>query len=328
MSASIKLRLGNLFDGPTDLIVLPCSTGGTVSDFVARSLKYYRLPQQPASLKLGDIYVVPFEGGRDIAQYVAFAASVHAYTSDAGAIFRIGSALGSFTASNASVRAVSSPLLGARAGGMQSEVVVDSLHRGFVGKASPNATLTISILHKQVYNRFAGKARTPGRGAPVRVFISYTGGENERIIWVEKLANFLRNEGVETRLDRWNLMLGADLPQWMANELKLADKVLIISDERYAEKADGRLGGVGWETMLIQGDMMMSSSQSATNNPKYILIVCSDDVSLGTPVYLRTKYALHWHARASEASMRDDLLRNLYAISSEPQIGSPQIFLA
>jgi hypothetical protein len=39
-----------------------------------------------------------------------------------------------------------------------------------------------------------------------------------------------------------------ELPQWMCNELDLADKVVIVSDEAYAEKADGHLGGVGWET--------------------------------------------------------------------------------
>jgi hypothetical protein len=52
MSASVNLWLGNLFDGPTDLIVLPCSTAGTVSEFVANSFKHYRLPQQSAWLKL------------------------------------------------------------------------------------------------------------------------------------------------------------------------------------------------------------------------------------------------------------------------------------
>src|SRR5271165_1513144 len=98
------------------------------------------------------------------ASSTAFAGSVHAHTSDADAIFRIGSALGSFTASNASVRAVSSPLLGAGAGHLRSEGVLDSLRRGFVGKASPNATLTISILHKQVYDRFAGEALASGGG--------------------------------------------------------------------------------------------------------------------------------------------------------------------
>jgi hypothetical protein len=46
-----------------------------------------------------------------------------------------------------------------------------------------------------------------------------------------------------------------DLQQWMSNELSMADKVLVVCDEVYKRKADGRLGGVGWETMIIQGDI-------------------------------------------------------------------------
>jgi hypothetical protein len=35
MAGFVKLRLGDLFAGPADLIVLPCSTGGTITRFVA-----------------------------------------------------------------------------------------------------------------------------------------------------------------------------------------------------------------------------------------------------------------------------------------------------
>ena len=34
MGGIVKLRLGDLFDGPSDLIVLPCSTIGTVTGFI------------------------------------------------------------------------------------------------------------------------------------------------------------------------------------------------------------------------------------------------------------------------------------------------------
>jgi hypothetical protein len=46
-----------------------------------------------------------------------------------------------------------------------------------------------------------------------------------------------------------------DLQQWMCNELSMARKVVVVCDESYKQKADGRLGGVGWETMIIQGDI-------------------------------------------------------------------------
>jgi H-type lectin domain len=53
MTATVKLRLGNLFDGPSDLIVLPCSTVGTVTGFVARSLVHHSIPHPREGLRRG-----------------------------------------------------------------------------------------------------------------------------------------------------------------------------------------------------------------------------------------------------------------------------------
>jgi hypothetical protein len=324
MPATVKLRLGNLFDGPTDLVVLPCSSAGTVTNFVVRSLRQYSLPTPPAAMKLGDIHVAPFVGGDNIAQYVAFAASVHQMKSSPEAINRIGQSLGEYTGSNSSVRAVSAPLLGAGAGGIQSELVVEELRKGFVAKASPNAMLTISVLHRSVYDRFATHQPASARKKPLRVFISYTATDDGHTKWVEDLATFLRVHGIESRLDRWHLRKGMDLPQWMCNEVKLADKVIIVSNEQYAAKADGRLGGVGWETMLIQGDV----AALPPNTVKYVMVVRSDDFTAGTPMYLKTKYAIHWPRKADEAQLRDGLLRDLFEVALEPEVGAPPVFLA
>ena len=67
MASNVKLRLGNLFDGPSDLIVLPCSTSGTITGFVARSLVDYRIPHPSVGMKLGSVEFMPFEGGENIA---------------------------------------------------------------------------------------------------------------------------------------------------------------------------------------------------------------------------------------------------------------------
>ena len=58
-----------------------------------------------------------------------------------------------------------------------------------------------------------------------------------------------------------------DLPQFMTNELMLAERVLIISNEKYAAKANGRHGGVGWESMSIQGDMAHPPQGTRNWNP-------------------------------------------------------------
>ena len=45
-------------------------------------------------MKLGDVEIMPFEGGEDIAQFVAFAASVKSYTSSPHAVQSIGAVNG------------------------------------------------------------------------------------------------------------------------------------------------------------------------------------------------------------------------------------------
>ena len=309
MAATVRLRLGNLFDGPSDLIVLPCSTAGTVTGFVARSLEHYSLPHPREVMKLGEIEVMPFEGGENIAQYVAFAASVRAMSSSTTVIESIGGALGQVTREQPTVRSIAAPLLGAGAGGLQSERVVAALKAGFCTTADPAACLVVHVLHKEVFERLRGH-REAIRGdakRSLRVFITHTSMTGEAIEWVKQLVLYLIDHGVQARLDKFHLRRGMDLPQWMCNELALADKVIVVCDENYKRKADGRLGGVGWETMIIQGDL----ANLPPDSTKYQVVVRAKDISEGLPLYLRTRYA--FHAPPSDPSMtfREELLREL-----------------
>src|SRR5262249_58112069 len=111
--STVQLRLGDMFDGPSDLIVLPCSTGGTITSFVRQKLVNFRIPYPRPGLTLGDVHILPFEGGENIAQYVAYAVSVESNSSSPLAIRRIGQQLGAFTVQGPAVRLVAAPLLGA-----------------------------------------------------------------------------------------------------------------------------------------------------------------------------------------------------------------------
>ncbi|MCX6170651.1 MAG: toll/interleukin-1 receptor domain-containing protein [Ignavibacteriales bacterium] len=335
--ARIKLRLGDLFDGPSDLIVLPCSTGGTITKFVANYLQHFNIPFPNERLKLGDVLFLPFEGAENIAQYVAFAASVKGNTSDSEAINNIGKKIGEFTREKSSIRLISSPLLGAGAGGLQSETVVENLYRGFVSKAEPDSTLVINVLHENVYERLKEnfynllssedpsitRKNFGSNKPPLRVFISYTSTSISHQNWIKSLATCLRENGLDARLDIWHLRPGMDLPQWMCNELQMANRVIIISDEQYAQRADGRHGGVGWETMIIQGDM---SRIPATDN-KYLVVVRSEKIDDGLPLYLRTKYCLHCSDSFLEDNFKDKILKELFNVELAPPIGSPPIFI-
>lgn len=309
MPATVKLRLGNLLDGPADMIVLPCSTGGTVTGFVARSLSKYSIPHPRVGMPLGDVEILPFEGGENIAQHVAFAASVKAMTSSLEAIESIGVKLGDFTNKNSSARVVAAPLLGAGAGGLQSEKVVAALKKGFERSAHGDACLIVYVLHRDVFDRIRNNRRTAAETGtcPVRVFISHTSNNQEDVEWVKNLALFLIDNGIQARLDRFHLRRGMDLPQWMCNELALAQKVIVVCDETYKLKADGRLGGVGWETMIIQGDV----ANLPPDSTKYQVIVRTETIDKGLPLYLKTKYAFHAPPSDAKDAFRDQLVREL-----------------
>ena len=64
MPGIIKLRLGDLFDGPADLIVLPCSRSGSITRFVAERLLEYAIPLPQKRMELGGIQFSPFTGWR------------------------------------------------------------------------------------------------------------------------------------------------------------------------------------------------------------------------------------------------------------------------
>jgi TIR domain len=318
MQPTVKLRLGDMFDGPADLIVLPCSVSGTITGFVARRLAQHSIPHPQSWMALGEVEVMPFDGGEEIAQFVGFAASVSYNSSSTKAIQSIGQALGRFTAENSSVKYVAAPLLGAGAGGIQSEQVVAALREGFSSTAAADATLVVHVLHREIFDRLKGNRRVI-QGQPketVRVFISHTSKANESIEWVKELALHLIDQGIQARLDRFHLRRGMDLQQWMCNELALARKVIIVSDEAYKQKADGHTGGVGWETRIIQGDISSLPSDST----KYQVVVRAPEINKGLPIYLSTRYAFHAPGPVQDKEFRDELIKELLDLPIDPTL--------
>jgi hypothetical protein len=329
VSGIIELRKGDLFDGPSDLVVLPCSTVPTVTRFVADHLSNFDIRAPKRRMLPGEVVIEPFRGSENIAAYVAFAASVTVPgATRPDLVGRIGEALGRFTAENSSVQIVAAPLLGAGAGGLRSEEVVKSLSSAFLAYCAPRATLRIFVRHEDVFARLralpifakgsgAEEHVSSGKEAP-RVFVSYTRTSERHETWVKELATFLRTEGgINARLDLWHLSAGGDVAQWMCNELDLADRVLLICNEVYAQRADRRHGGVGWEIRLIQGDLLMCQ-----DTLKYVPVVCSENVEAATPKFLRTIKCLHWDPSKREDHFREELVNALYNVSLEPPLGS------
>ena len=75
-----------------------------------------------------------------------------------------------------------------------------------------------------------------------KVFISYSWTSSERVL---ELAERLMSCGVEVVLDKWDLKEGQDKYVFMEQCVRDPDidKVLLICDKTYADKANSRSGG-------------------------------------------------------------------------------------
>src|SRR3989344_1906497 len=102
-----------------------------------------------------------------------------------------------------------------------------------------------------------------GKTTDPRVFISYSWSSPQHESWVIDLAERLSTDGVDTVLDKWDLKEGQDKFHFMEQMVRDSGitKVLMICDQVYAEKADGRLGGVGTESQIISKEVYDNVTQ-------------------------------------------------------------------
>lgn len=185
MAGRVELRYGDMFDGPSDLLVLPCSSAMTLAHAVEEKMRALSIPSPRGPLRVGDVEVQPFERGDNIAAYVGFAASVKGPGSEESVIRNIGVELGKITRGRRGIKRISCPLLGSRAGGLKPRQSFTELKSGFLSAADETGLLRISVLERNVYEDLI---RLPSRESGMRgdseprenhrVLISYTGTDS------------------------------------------------------------------------------------------------------------------------------------------------------
>ncbi|MCX6883795.1 MAG: toll/interleukin-1 receptor domain-containing protein [Verrucomicrobia bacterium] len=94
------------------------------------------------------------------------------------------------------------------------------------------------------------------------VFISYSHDSEEHKAWVLMLAERLIGAGVGVILDRWDVGPGDDLVKYMRQAVSRADRVLMICTAEYVRKADGGEGGVGYEAMVVDGELVRDQGEN------------------------------------------------------------------
>lgn len=314
----IQFHLGSIFDSKCDLLVIPCNTRGGISSRVCDALLDHKLRAPSKEVTANGISFVENISTLASASVIAYAASVDIShkMSTQKLVEDLCQRIQTYCHEN-SLRKVNIPLLGSGAGKLAPMESYSLLAQTF--EADPLITLCIYTLTEEIYRTVNAQRQASPAAPPCknpRVFISYTGVDQEHRKWVRELACRLRENGVDARIDMYHLRPGQDLHQWMTNEVIMADKVLLICDKYYAEKADTRKGGVGWETMIILGDMLTTQEQT-----KYIGIIREEGIDESLPVYVRSKYSLNWSDDDKMEQEFNDLLLYLFDCDIEPPIG-------
>lgn len=157
-----------------------------------------------------------------------------------------------------------------------------------------------------------------------KVFISYAWSTTENDEKIVSLAERLMSHGVQVVLDKWDLKEGQDKYVFMEQTVTdpTIDRVLIICDKTYKEKADSRKGGVGDETTIISAEVYGKTKQE-----KFIPIIFELDENGNAycPAYMKSRIYIDLSSDNEQYEEEyEKLLRNIYEkpIYRKPVLGS------
>lgn len=160
-----------------------------------------------------------------------------------------------------------------------------------------------------------------------KVFISYSWHPEKNKIWVQRLAERLIQDGVNVKLDVWDLKHGHDKYVFMEQMVKDPDikKVLVICNEDYARKADDRTGGVGTESTIMSSDIYSLAEQT-----KFIpILVEKKNGEPCLPTFLKSRMYIDMSSNDIYELGYDQLLRDIYEkpLLRKPALGRMPSYL-
>lgn len=160
-----------------------------------------------------------------------------------------------------------------------------------------------------------------------KVFISYSWHPEKNKIWVQRLAERLIQDGVNVKLDVWDLKHGHDKYIFMEQMVKDSDikKVLVICNEDYARKADDRTGGVGTESTIMSSDIYSLAEQT-----KFIpILVEKKNGEPCLPTFLKSRMYIDMSSNDIYELGYDQLLRDIYEkpLLRKPALGKMPSYL-
>jgi len=135
-------------------------------------------------------------------------------------------------------------------------------------------------------------------------------------------------DGIDVVLDIYDLREGYDKYAFM--ERMVTDSsvthVLVISDQKYSEKADARKAGVGTESQIISREIYEKVDQS-----KFIPIVCEFDLKGNPylPTFLKSRIWIDFSTPEAVNENWERLVRTIYGKPQheKPKLGKPPAFI-
>ena len=151
-------------------------------------------------------------------------------------------------------------------------------------------------------------------GRSPRAFLSYVWESPSHTNWVINLAERLQGKsGVEIILDQWYLVPGRDRLHFMEQGIENSDFVIVVCTQTYAERANSRDGGVGYESMVIT-----SAFASRFQAPKFIPVLRNGDWNSSVPVYLRSKQGVDLRNDPYSEAQYEQLVRAVHSEWVQP----------
>lgn len=151
-----------------------------------------------------------------------------------------------------------------------------------------------------------------------KVFISYSHDSLEHKKWVLDFATRLRNNGVDSIIDQWDLGPGDDLPVFVEKNVISSDRVLMICTDNYVEKANLGKGGVGYEKMIITSELM-----NKIDSNKVIPIIRQKGTR-NLPVFMQSKLYIDFSNNDQFEIAYDELVRSIHGapLFQKPKVGN------
>ena len=161
-----------------------------------------------------------------------------------------------------------------------------------------------------------------------KVFMSYAWTSEEHQKWVLDLASRLMEDGVKVVLDKWDLKVGHDANAFMEQMVtnSAVTKVLMICNQLYAAKADGREGGVGKEAQILTREIYEKAEQD-----KYAALISerNENGKPYLPAYYGGRQFIDFSRPEVAETAYEELLRWIWGKPQyvKPKLGKPPAFI-